>query len=227
METRETRASASEVKFLVSAALGDEVEKWAKRWLLADPHGAQYNVTSLYFDTPAGDVLNRNGSFARGKYRIRRYDNSPTVFLERKLRAKTVVTKRRSIVDLEDLPLLESHTLDRNWNGGYWFHRRLQARGLQPATQISYLRSARVLDTKAGFMRLTLDRQLAAQPIDKFEFSANPGEAIFPDGKVILELKFRHRMPSLFRELIDDLVLTPQPLSKFRLAAGALANVHA
>jgi hypothetical protein len=30
-------------------------------------------------------------------------------------------------------------------------------------------------------------------------------------------------MPVLFRELIDELVLTPQPVSKFRLAAGALA----
>lgn len=220
METRETRASASEVKFLVSAALGDEVEKWAKRWLGPDPHGAQYQVTSLYFDTPAGDVLMRNGSFARGKYRVRRYGNAPTAFLERKLRANAVVTKRRSLVDIEDLPLLDSHTLDRHWTGGYWFHRRLQARGLQPATQISYTRSARVLDTKAGFMRLTLDRRLAAQPIRNFEFSSEPGTPVLNDGKVILELKFRNRMPALFRELVDDLVLTPQPLSKFRLAAG-------
>lgn len=227
METRETRASASEVKFLVSAALGDEVEKWAKRWLGPDPHGAQYQVASLYFDTPAGDVLQRNGSFARGKYRIRRYDGAPTVFLERKLRANSVVTKRRSLVEVEDLPLLDSHTLDRQWAGGYWFHRRLQARGLRPATQISYVRSARVLDTKAGFMRLTLDRQLAARPIQSFEFSKEPGAPVLPDGRVILELKFRNRMPSLFRELMDELVLTPQPLSKFRLAAGILAPAHA
>jgi hypothetical protein len=224
MESHETRICASEVKFLVDSKMGEEIERWSRRWLSPDPHGARYQVTSLYFDTPDRDVFQRNGSFARGKYRVRRYNDSNTVFLERKLRANQVVTKRRSLVDVDDLPLLESHTLDRNWQGGYWFHRRLQARNLHPAWQISYSRTARVLETKFGLIRLTLDRELSAMPARHFSLdSKSEGIPLFENDQRILELKFRNRMPTLFRDLMQELVLMPQPVSKFRLAAGALA----
>ena len=227
METRETRLFASEIKFLVTPAVSAEIERWARRWLAPDPHGAHYRVSSIYFDTPSRDVYERKGSFARGKYRIRRYGDSDHVFFERKLRSKNVVIKRRSMVDLEDLPLLEGVGLDRQWRGGYWFHRRIAARALQPAWQIHYDRTARVLETSAGLIRLTVDRDLCAAPARGFEFR-DPGELqrIYEPGsedRHILELKFRNRIPELFRDLMEDLVLTPQPVSKFRLAAGTLA----
>jgi hypothetical protein len=227
METRETRLFASEIKFLVTPAASAEIERWARRWLAPDPHGAHYRVSSIYFDTPGRDVYERKGSFARGKYRIRRYGDSDHVFFERKLRSKNVVIKRRSIVDLEDLPLLEGVGSDRQWRGGYWFHRRIAARALQPAWQVQYDRTARVLETSAGLIRLTMDRDLCAAPALGFEFRA-PGELqrIYEPGsedRHILELKFRNRIPELFRDLMEDLVLTPQPVSKFRLAAGTLA----
>ncbi len=227
METRETRRHASEVKFLVTPALGAEIECWAKRWLAPDPHGAQYCVSSLYLDTAARDVFERNGSFGRAKYRIRRYDGANRVFLERKLRSRDAVIKRRSEVEIEDLHLLEGHSLDRlHWGAGYWFHRRIQMRRLHPVWQISYCRTARVLSTKAGEIRLTLDRELRAQPVDSFAFGEGErGVPVIPGGaNQILELKFRNRMPVVFRDLMRELVLKPQPVSKFRLAAGVLAH---
>jgi len=225
METRETRWSASEIKFLVQPALGVEIERWAKRWLTPDPHGPEYRISTIYFDTPDRNVFLRKGSFGRAKYRIRRYGDADHVFLERKLRTSNAVTKRRSIVELDDLPLLETGSLNPRWPEGRWFHRRIQARGLQPAWQISYQRTARVLETKVGPIRLTLDKDLRAIPVDSFAFrDASEATPLFPgDERLILELKFAKRMPVLFRELIDELVLTPQPVSKFRLAAGALA----
>ena len=72
------------------------------------------------------DVFHRRGSFGRAKYRVRRYDESPRVFLERKLRS-SVVTKRRTLVNLEELARLRGEQLDRGWAGG-WFHGRMLAR---------------------------------------------------------------------------------------------------
>ena len=227
METRETRLSASEIKFVVTPALSAEIERWARRWLGPDPHGDHYRVSSIYFDTAGRDVYERRGSFARGKYRIRRYGDADHVFFERKLRSKNVVIKRRSIVELEDLPLLEGVGLDRKWREGYWFHRRISARALQPAWQINYERTARVLESGAGLIRLTIDRGLRAAPARTFAFQNGAElQRIYEEGngdRHILELKFRNRIPELFRDLMEELVLTPQPVSKFRLAAGTLA----
>src|SRR5262245_46130842 len=146
-ETRETRNFASEVKFLMDMALADAIRTWARERIGADPHGSgaagdEYQTTSVYFDTDAFDVAQRNGSFGRSKYRIRRYGQSDLVFLERKLRTSRFLTKRRSIVALDDLDLLNAETAS-DW-AGHWFQRRLSARSLRPVAQVSYLRTARV-----------------------------------------------------------------------------------
>ena len=210
------------MKFVVTPDQGAGIERWASRWLSADPHGAQYSVTSLYFDTPDFRVFRRQGSFGRAKYRIRRYGDSEQVFLERTLRTNQVVVKRRSIVDVEDIALLDTPQGDRDWHNGYWFQQRLQARSLQPAWQISYLRSARELITNVGPIRLTLDRNLAAVPIQLIAFRDAAPTPLFNNGEMILELKFRRAMPELFCDLLEDFSLKPQSVSKFRLAAAAL-----
>lgn len=216
MESRETREYASEVKFVLPASQGADVENWATRWLRPDQHGAQYRVTSLYFDTHDSRVFHRDGSFGRAKYRIRRYDEADSVFIERKLRTKQVVVKRRSIVPIDDMDIL-GHLPEARW-----FDRRLQARGLRPVSQISYQRTARELITNQGPIRLTLDRHLAAMPIDSMAFHDAPAVPLFDNREMILELKFRRAMPELFRDLIAEFDLKPQPVSKFRLAATAL-----
>ena len=88
-DMRENRELASEIKFLVSPELAAQIRDWAGGRLLADRHGAglagdAYQIMSLYFDTQRMDVFQRNGSFGRSKYRIRRYGLDEVVFLERK-----------------------------------------------------------------------------------------------------------------------------------------------
>lgn len=218
VESRETREYASEVKFLVTPEQGAEIERWATRWLRPDPHGAEYQVTSLYFDTPDSRVFRRQGSYARAKYRIRRYGDSGCLFLERKLRSKQVVVKRRTTMPLAGLDNLSQRTEAR------WFERRLEARGLRPVWQISYQRTARELTTNQGPIRLTLDRQLAAVAIDSIAFRDTPPIPLFDNQEMILELKFRQAMPELFGDLIAEFGLEPQPVSKFRLAAAVLQS---
>jgi hypothetical protein len=224
-ETHEARASAWEIKFLITPALAEQIRGWARTHLMPDPnaqraHGDTYRISTLYFDTRQWDVFHRRGSYRRGKYRIRRYGQAESAFLERKLRTRNQLTKRRSPVELGELERLTEAAPQPDWACG-WFHRRLQLRQLGPVCQVSYDRTARVAMTQYGAIRLTLDEGLRARPADGFYFSAPGGTPICAD-QVILELKFRFATPALFKYLVEEFALSPQALSKYRLSATAL-----
>src|SRR3954462_3762534 len=124
-----------EIKFLLSRQVAEQIRQWATQFMRRDPHSDPslnfgYKVQSIYFDTPELDVFHKRGSFARGKYRIREYLPAGILFLERKLKAKGVVRKRRTTVRAEDLAQLLK-TPDKSWSG-FWYHRRLELRRLQP-----------------------------------------------------------------------------------------------
>jgi hypothetical protein len=220
----------SEIKFVVDAATGGRIREWARARLAPDPHGTgafadEYRVSSLYFDTAARDVFNRRGSYGRSKYRIRRYHDEPNVFLERKLRTGARLSKRRTSIDIARLPLLPN---DRALNGHAtaWFLRRVAVRGLHPVCQVTYLRMARAADTPAGPARITLDRTMHGVASDAFSFDTRPTTPLLDD-VMILELKYRHVLPAVFKQLVEEFSLQPQRSSKYRVAAGILGLVPA
>jgi len=225
--TRETRGRASEIKFIVDAAVGERVRRWAREHLDADPFGGgplgdEYRTSSLYLDTAEQAVFHRRGSFGRAKYRIRRYDSSDTVFLERKLRQPRLLIKRRTEVPITDLSLLEVPDA-ADW-AGRWFAQRLRVRGLQAACHLSYHRVARGLATADGPLRLTVDDRLQAAPalgLRPGEDAGVPPLAILP-GRMIVEMKFRDQAPMLFKRLVEEFRLTPMRTSKYRLGIEAM-----
>ena len=224
-DSRETRASASEIKFLLDARLAPAIRAWARANLQPDPHGAgpfadAYTTSTLYFDTRQMDVFNRRNSFGRAKYRVRRYGDASSVFFERKLRQPGVLIKRRTLDSIDELRRLEAHEADDRWIG-HWFHRRLLARRLRPVCQVTYDRMARVVSTAEGVVRLTLDGNLRATSVDTPAFVGDAGEQ-FLTGHTILELKYHARVPAVFRRLIEEFALKPQTASKYRLATAAV-----
>jgi hypothetical protein len=226
--SRETRPFASEVKFLVDATTGAKIRHWVRSSFDPDPHGTgpfgdEYRTTSLYFDTDEGDVFHRRGSFGRSKYRVRRYDSSSTVFLERKLRRPGILVKRRTTVPIDALHQLSVPHSDPDWAGA-WFHRRLRLREINPVCQVSYLRMARVAHTSDGPVRLTLDADVRVAPAAHPCFLPDAGIPIVED-RVILELKYRHEVPLIFKSLIATFLLASQPASKYRLGVAALKDV--
>ena len=219
---------ASEIKFVVDAALGGQIRDWARGRLAPDPHGGgafadEYRVSSLYFDTAARDVFHRRGSYGRSKYRIRRYHQEASVFLERKLRTGGRLSKRRSSIDLDTLPLL---AVDGALNGDStaWFRRRVALRQLQPVCQVSYLRTALVSMATEGVARLTLDTGIEAVASAAFSFDPRPATPLLRD-VMILELKYRQALPGVFKELVETFALRPQRSSKYRVAADTLGLV--
>ena len=224
---REVRPQAREVKFVVDAHKAGMIRQWARTHLDPDPHGGgqfgdEYRTTSVYFDTDAFDVFYRRGSFGRSKYRIRRYGEDETVFLERKMRQPAVLAKRRTILSLAALPRLTESVVGADWPG-YWFHRRVTARRLRPVCQVAYLRMARGVMRDGEQVRLTLDSDLQVVPTRAARFSREadvlPMPAI-PD-RLILELKYRGAAPAIFRQLVEEFALAPRATSKYRLGVVA------
>ena len=67
VQSRENRAFAYEVKFLVPSEQALKVREWARAWMNPDPNSATgtgdgYRITSLYYDTEQFDVFHKNGS---------------------------------------------------------------------------------------------------------------------------------------------------------------------
>lgn len=225
IDNREKREFASEIKFSVTPLIADQIRDWARGRLLPDPNasdssGDGYQITSLYFDTKRFDVFHRQGSYGRSKYRIRRYGRNEIVFLERKLKTRGMLAKRRSTIKLDEITRLAEADPERGWPG-FWFHRRFLARGLVPVCQISYHRTARVALTDYGPIRLTLDQNLCARRVDSLSFRED-GDTKISEDSIILELKFRYELPGVFKHLVEEFALNPQRISKYRLAATAL-----
>lgn len=225
VSTRETRHRARETKFVADVSLYEPLVAWARERLGPDGHGAgdhqdEYSTTTLYFETKAFDVYHRRGSYGRSKYRIRRYGDSPTVFLERKFRTERLLAKRRTTVPLEILPELQDAAMEPGWVG-HWFHQRLHLRRLHPLMQLSYDRVARVSAGANGPMRLTIDRNFRALPLADFAFMPPIGLS-FLEQACIIEVKYQVALPALFKELAAAFGLNVQKVSKFRAAVRSL-----
>lgn len=220
LAAHEKREFASEIKFLLDPATAAAVRDWARARLVADPNaqgyaGDTYTVTSLYFDTPTLDVFHRQGPHRHSKFRVRRY-GAGSFFLERKLKIRGLLAKRRTPVAAEDLAQLAAPHAAAGWPG-LWFRQKIAARRLRPQCQIGYQRTARVMMSPTGPIRLTLDEAVRAQPISEFGF-VDPSSAVAVTDRVILELKFRRDLPALFRQLVADFALNAVSFSKYRAA---------
>ena len=220
----EARPLASEIKFVVDSATGLRIRDWARLRLDRDPFGEgpcgdQYRTSTVYFDTPEFYVFHRHGSYGRSKYRVRRYDGADVAYLERKLRNARMLTKRRDCVPLSELPRLAG-ALDGDWPG-QWLHRRLRLRGLSPVCQIGYERVALVAARDTGTIRLTVDQDIRTRVQRDVYFTSDEGRPVLP-GRMVVELKFRSAMPAVFKQLVEEFRLTPQRVSKYRMAVVTL-----
>jgi len=225
VNSRETRDFAREIKFLVDAGLAPRLVEWARANLARDAFGSglfgdEYTTTSLYYETPDFDVYHRRGSYGRSKFRVRRYGSSDIVFLERKFRTHRLLAKRRTTVAITDLENLAAPVPEPNWPG-YWFHRRVLLRRLDPLVQMSYDRIARVGTASGGTIRMTVDTNLRVLPMPDRAFIPGVGFPLI-DGHCIVELKYRLELPALFKQLVETFRLEPSAVSKYRLGLSVL-----
>ncbi len=217
---------AFETKFLVEQSVAVTIQDWARQHLNADPHAGGedhdgYHVNSVYLDTPNFDTFRRNPFYRRRKFRLRRYGDEATIWLELKRKLKGQVRKRRVSVTEADLSQRLAQPHDPEWDGA-WFHRRLEKRQLRPVCQVTYRRFARIGTSATGPIRLTIDGDLFANGAAEWQVPSAPlsGEPLL-NGRRIVEFKYREAMPAAFRSLIQDLQLVPTSFSKYRASVAA------
>ena len=215
-----------EIKFLLGSATADLVTEWARVHMARDPVAAcdereLYPVHSVYLDTPTLGVFGRAGALRTRKYRLRRYGNEDTIWLERKAKVRGRVKKRRTAISEQELACLYGETPPAHWPG-QWFRRRVQLRQLQPACSVTYERFARVGLTPEGPIRLTLDRAIGGIGLKDSDLSGwevprgSLAELQRLSGLCILELKYPMSLPALFKVVMSDFALQPLKVSKFR-----------
>lgn len=216
---------AFEVKFLLTTAEALEVERRLRGRLAPDPHadpalGGAYRVTSVYFDTPAFDVFRRSDGYRRRKYRIRRYGMTLTAFLERKVRRKQQLRKRRTPISLDELAALASEA-PADWAGA-WFAAQVAKRQLRPVCRVSYERVALIGACPVGPVRVTFDRAAVGAPATSpAPEPVAAGPRLLAD-EVVTEFKFLGAMPGAFKEVVEDLRLAPRSVSKYRRCVEAV-----
>lgn len=228
LHTRVQRHAAVELRFLVPATLAQQILARARGAMAADPHGSgphgdTYRVTTICFETPAFHVHQRTGSYGRAKYRVRRYNQAAEVYLERKLRTREVLSKRRSSLSVGALGCLLNGA-GRALPDAGWFIRRVAARQLKPICQVSYVRTARQIVSPRGASRLTVDTEIQAWPVDALQFVDGAGVTL-ASGSAVLELKFAGAAPPAFKTLVEQFGLAPGTFSKFRLALTGLGLI--
>ena len=207
-----------ETKFLIPLEKAPAILAFAREHLEPDPNGHgphrdEYLVQSIYFDTPEFHVFRKIGSYGRAKFRVRRYGNADWLFLERKLKRQGLVRKRRTEIDLEELPQMAKLP------NATWYRRRLDVRKLQPLMYIQYARAARLKMTAEGMLRLTVDQALRFDAEINGQWPRTEGAAFLTEF-AILELKYL-TLPSIAKKLIEQFNLNPGAASKYRMAIRA------
>ena len=219
------RVRAYELKFLLSEAQACEVEARARTQLVSDPHadpnlGNAYRITSLYCDTARFDVFHRIGAGKRRKHRLRRYDLAPGIFLERKTRRGDRVRKRRTLIPDAELALLAHPMSVMEWPG-HWFHRHLLCRQLAPVCLIGYERVALTGPSPEGPLRLTFDRSIRGALSSAWRVDPVEAGVGVLTGQVVCEFKYRAFLPTLFKQIIEAMHLTPRAVSKYQVFLSA------
>jgi hypothetical protein len=185
-----------------------------------------YPVHSVYLDTPALGVFGRAGALRTRKYRLRRYGNEDTIWLERKAKVRGQVKKRRTAISEDQLACLYAAQPPAHWPA-QWFRRRVQLRHLQPICSVTYERFARVGLTPEGPIRLTLDRAIGGCGLQGTAATGwevprgSLAELQGLSGLCILELKYPLTLPALYKGVMNDFLLQPLQVSKFRTCMAA------
>ncbi len=231
--------SRFEFKYVLRETLRNQIEAELQHFVELDPHVAgkaesKYFVRSLYFDDPSFCAFydKIDGLHTRSKFRVRTYteDSSGEVpqFLEVKGRYNNLVFKHRVPMDggailLERGDALVEMVLSHAREGKVrdQFEFELHRKRLRPNVLVDYFRRPYISKYDPEF-RLTFDEKLRStatcglfpRPIDRSRRMLR--------GYTVMEVKFRHHLPSWFHRLIQCYELRRQSVSKVCLGTETL-----
>jgi hypothetical protein len=231
--------SRFEFKYVLAPALRREVEAALAHFVELDPNvlhrpDHEYFVRSLYFDDAALSSFHdkTDGMHTRSKFRVRTYtrtlaDPAPW-FLEIKGRYNNLVFKHRTPIEGDFDPQCAGDALSRTVlrcaaPGAVrsQFEFELYRKRLQPTALVDYRRRPYLSRFDPEF-RLTFDSDLETCWTDAmFAPRRRAMRRVLP-GRTVMEVKFRHHVPSWFHSIIQAFELRRVSVSKICAGTEAL-----
>lgn len=180
----------------------------------------EYTISSLYFDDIYNSSFNEKleGLEIRKKYRIRVYNgNDDNIKLEKKGKRGSMINKQACKLSRDDYySILSGKVNSKKYNNVVYeeFTREMVLNCLRPKVIVEYEREAYVADTSE--LRITFDKNLRAvyNSLDLFG-SNNAGQHIFPEGIMILEVKFNSILPDYIRGVLTQVDKQSLAISKY------------
>lgn len=190
-----------------------------------DPHAAKstgtYLIRSLYFDDyrQSGLIDKVDGVQDREKFRIRLYDHDPSFIRLESKQKWTDLTRK------ESAPLTRAQT-EAILRGDLWefydsdqpllrsFYLKSRTRLLRPAVIVDYEREAYLYRD----VRITFDMDLHSGNYSRNLFDPDfPTVPVFPDDRMILEVKFDEMLPDAVSRLLSGVPAARSAISKYAL----------
>lgn len=188
--------------------------------------GGSYSVYNIYYDTDNNDIIRHSLSkpYYKEKLRLRSYkipsSLSETVCLELKKKIGGIVSKRRTVIPLEDAIRFVS-TGEKPAPRGYLdkqvvneiFH-FLSLYNLQPRVFISYDRRA-FFGTDDNSLRVTLDKNIKTRRYDLDLQSGDHGESLIGENQYLMEIKVTHSIPMWLARILSEEKIYSISFSKY------------
>lgn len=215
-----------EYKFLISIESALLLKLRLPHIMKRDTHAGErgrYTIRSLYFDDIERHAFmdKVNGVDHRIKYRIRCYNEDPSLLrLEKKEKHGELTKKTGETVSIEEVELLQNApiSLTKKREGSLLEELRMQCAGggMRPMVLVDYDRTPFVCSD--GNTRITLDESLRTRPYCKDIFSPyHPMIPVMEHDQVVLEVKFDDFFPGYLNDALADIPKTPMAISKFAM----------
>lgn len=178
--------------------------------MAADSHakGGRYEIRSLYFDNLDDKALREklDGVSAREKYRIRLYNNDPSVIhLELKCKRGGLGYKQSAALTREQARRIAGG--DVRWMAGsgdqvlLGFYTRIRNEGLAPKVIVDYSREPFVFGP--GNVRVTLDYNIRTALRCTDFLNPDCVTVPVPGSPCILEVKWDNYLPDVIRDILQ------------------------
>ena len=168
----------------------------------------RYEIRSLYFDSPDDKALREklNGVIAREKYRIRLYNNDPSVIhLERKFKHGGLGYKDTISLTPEQAQRIANGDIQWMAESGdemlLGFYARLCNKGLTAKVIVDYTREPFVFGP--GNVRVTLDYNIRTALRCTDFLNSNCTTIPAPGDPCILEVKWDNYLPDVIRDMVQ------------------------
>ena len=223
-----------EQKYEINSYQYTELRSVLQQMLKADDHAdeaGQYMIRSLYFDDMYRSAYyeKMDGIYQRKKYRIRIYGCSDAVIhLECKRKEGAYIFKESCRLTKEEYENILSgdgaFLLEKESQMAKEFYLDMRMNLLKPEVIVDYEREPYVFD--AGTVRITFDKNVRACRANQDIFDKEIASyEIYPQDKMILEIKFTGYLPERIRKVFQVRNLTQTSASKYCMCVDRLSEI--